>query len=80
MQNDENAKRGRICEKQKTGSKYFFGALLQLKSKTSEHTPETQLYIAYFQKHSDQKDDLVIFGELFRQADIICFWTTCHNF
>ena len=58
----------------------FFGALLQLKSKNSEHTPEIQLYRAYCQKNSYQKDDLVIYGEFFRQADRICFWTACHNF
>ena len=54
----------------------FFGALLQLKSKNSEQMEDR----AYSQKNSDQKDDLVIYGEFFRQADRICFWTACHNF
>ena len=58
----------------------FFGELLQLKSKNSEHTPEIQLYRAYCQNNSDKKDDLVTFGEFFRQADKICFSTTCHKF
>ena len=34
---------------------------------------EIQLYRAYYQKNTDQKDDLVILGEFFRQADRICF-------
>ena len=39
----------------------------------------SQLYRAYCQKNSDQKDDLVILGEFFRQADRICSWTACHK-
>ena len=31
-------------------------------------------------KNADQKDDLVIYPEFFRQADRICFWTACTNF
>ena len=48
--------------------------------KKSEQTPERQFYGAYCQKNSGQKDDLVIYEEFFRQADIICFRTTCTNF
>ena len=43
----------------------------RLKDNCMEHT---------FKINSDQKDDLVIYSEFFSQADIICFWTTCHNF
>ena len=31
-------------------------------------------------KNTDRKDELVIYHEIFRQADIICFWTACANF
>ena len=41
---------------------------------------ESQLYRAYCQKHSDQKDDMMIYDEFFREAHRICFWTACHNF
>ena len=51
--------------------KNFFEALLQLKSKNSEHKPKRQLYGACCQKYSDQKDDLVIYREFFRQGDRI---------
>ena len=62
------------------GSKYFFRGTSATQIKNSEQTPESQLYIAYCQKNSDQKDDLVIYDEFFRQADRICFWTAWHNF
>ena len=55
------------------GTKEFFGTLLQLKSKNSEQMEDNQLYGAYCQNNTDQKDDLVIYNEYFRQADIICF-------
>ena len=57
----------------------FKEILLQLKSKNSEQTPERQLYRAYWQNNSDQKDDLVIYEDFFRQADKIYFWKACHN-
>ena len=50
-----------------------FGALLQLKSKNSEQVEASQLYKAYCQNNSDQKDDRVILHEFFRGADRICF-------
>ena len=51
----------------------FFGALLQLKSKSSEQVVASQLYKAYCQKNSDQKDDLVIFKDFCNEANRICF-------
>src|SRR3954462_3533808 len=43
----------------------------RLKYNCMEHTVK---------KNSDQKDDLVIYRNFFRQADRICFWTACTNF
>ena len=70
-------------EKRKTGQNLgkteqqlvnnFFGVLLQLKSKNSEQTPESQLYRAYCQNNLDQKDDLVIFKDFCNEANRICF-------
>ena len=48
--------------------------------KTSEQMPERQLYGEYCQKYSNQKDDLVIYREFFRQADRICFCSASTNF
>ena len=62
------------------GSKDFFGALLQLKSKKSEQMEDEKLYRAYCQKHSDQKYELVIFNDFCNGAKVSVFWTTCHNF
>ena len=53
---------------------------MQLKSKNSEQTLERQLHGARFQKHSDHKDDVVIYLEFFRQTDRICSWTAYTNF
>src|SRR3954467_1812020 len=58
----------------------FFEVLLQLKSKKFEQRLAIQLYGACCQKHTDQKDDLVIYREFSRQEDRICFWTASTNF
>src|SRR3954463_7751480 len=78
LRKEKQGQKLRKTEQQR--GKNFLGALLQLKSKNSEQTLERQLYRAYCQNNSDQKDDLVIYSEFFRQGDIICFWTACHNF
>ena len=41
--------------------------------------PERQLYGAYCQNNSDQKDDLFIYENFFSR-NRICSWTACHNF
>ena len=61
-------------------SKEFFRNTSATQIKNSEHMPERKLYGAFNQNNLDQKDDLVIYEDFFRQADRICFWTTCHNF
>src|SRR3954465_2542569 len=68
----------RKTEQQRKGN--FFEVLLQLQSKHFEQGLASQLYGAFCQKNSDQKDDLVIYREFSRQADIICFWTVSTNF
>src|SRR3954467_12492867 len=58
----------------------FLEVLLQLKSKNFEQRLEIQLYGACCQNNSDQKYDLVIYPDFFRQVDRICFWTASTNF
>src|SRR3954462_11119975 len=58
----------------------FFEVLMQLKPKNFEQWLEIKLYGSCGQKNSDKKDDLVIYPDFFRQADIICFWTASTNF
>src|SRR3954471_9331755 len=71
LRKEKQGQKLRKTEQQR--EKNFFEALLQLKSKNSEQTPERQLYGAYFQNNSDQKD-LVIYLEFFCQPHRICFW------
>src|SRR3954470_10360740 len=74
-------KAGAEAEKNRTTErKEFFRGTSATQIKNSKQMPERQLYGAYCQNNSDQKDELVIYREFFRQADIICFWTACHNF
>ena len=74
-------KTGAEAEKNRTAEKEeFFEVLLQLKSKNFEQRLASQLYVACCQKNSDQKNDLLIYHEFFRQEDRICFWTASTNF
>src|SRR3954467_8470833 len=77
LRNDKQGQKLRKTEQQR--EKNFFGALLHLKSKNSKHTPERKLYGAYCQNNSYQKVNVVIYLELFRQADRFCFLTACTN-
>ena len=78
LRNEKPGQKLRKTEQQRKGN--FLEVLLQLKSKNFKQTPETNCMEHAVKKNSDQKDDLVIYCEFFRQADRICFWTACTNF
>ena len=74
-------KTGTEAEKNRTAErKEFFRGTSATKIKKLRTDARKVIVLSYCQKISDQKDDLVIYLEFFRQADIICFWTACTNF